>query len=496
MIIPADDKSHIPYPAVLQVPGTSKVPGTYHLVIIPTLSGLARAFSVLNGQCTMIFIARGIIWYGLYLFLVILPLATAIISDPTRVDPSFVTAIGIGAGFIGFSLMSLEFALISRIEAAAEPFGEDSLQLFHNLMGVIALGFVLAHPIFLILSGYPASCWLNPFSSCANIATITAFLSIFILLVLIASSIWRKQLRLRYEVWYVLHGLFALFVIFAALVHIFRIGRYTTTPIMKAVWLLYAVLVLGLIVWYKIWTPLRNWNKRWEVVENRVERGDSRTLVVKPVGHKGFTFSPGQFAWIKTGKTPFGVGQHPISISSNSEEPPDGQVAFTIKNLGDWSGEEIPAIEPGDTVWLDGPHGVFSMDRQQGMGYVLIGGGIGITPLYSMCQTMIERGDVRPVYLFYGGQDWESLTFREELDELSGKMNLQVIYVLSDPPEGWEGETGYINEDILTRYLPKQAKRFIFLICGPPPLMDAMEEALPYLGVPREKVLSERFDMV
>jgi predicted ferric reductase len=214
------------------------------------------------------------------------------------------------------------------------------------------------------------------------------------------------------------------------------------------------------------------------------------------VGHKGFTFSPGQFAWIKTGKTPFGVGQHPISISSNSEEPPDGQVAFTIKNLGDWSGEEIPAIEPGDTVWLDGPHGVFSMDRQQGMGYVLIGGGIGITPLYSMCQTMIERGDVRPVYLFYGGQDWESLTFREELDELSGKMNLQVIYVLSDPPEGWEGETGYINEDILTRYLPKQAKRFIFLICGPPPLMDAMEEALPDLGVPREKVLSERFDMV
>ena len=46
-----------------------------------------------------------------------------------------------GAGFVGFALMSLEFALISRIEPAAEPFGEDSLQLFHNLMGMVALGF-------------------------------------------------------------------------------------------------------------------------------------------------------------------------------------------------------------------------------------------------------------------------------------------------------------------------------------------------------------------
>ena len=43
--------------------------------------------------------------------------------------------IAVGAGFIGFSLLALEFALISRIEAAAQPFGEDSLQLFHNIMG-------------------------------------------------------------------------------------------------------------------------------------------------------------------------------------------------------------------------------------------------------------------------------------------------------------------------------------------------------------------------
>ncbi len=444
----------------------------------------------------MVFIARGIIWYGLYLFLILLPLATAAIANPARVAPPFLPALGIAAGFIGFSLMSLEFALISRIESAAEPFGEDSLQLFHNIMGVTALGFILAHPTLLIVSGYPAHCWLNPFSACANTATITASLSVLALLLLIITSLWRKRLRIRYEFWYTAHGLLALFVVFAALVHIFVLGRFTSTPIMKAIWILYATLVLGLIIWYKVWTPIRNWRNKWQVIENKVERGGARTLTLEPTGHSGFEFMPGQFAWLKTGRTPFGVGQHPISISSSSEEPPNGRVSFTIKNLGDWSGEEVPALVPGDTIWLDGPHGVFSIDRLEAMGYVLVAGGVGITPLYAICQTMADREDIRPVLLFYGGSDLESLTFREELEALQERMNLQLIPVLSDPAEDWDGERGFINEEILTRYLPKQYKRYKYLICGPKPLMDAMEEALPDLGVPRQHILTERFDMV
>jgi NAD(P)H-flavin reductase len=136
------------------------------------------------------------------------------------------------------------------------------------------------------------------------------------------------------------------------------------------------------------------------------------------------------------------------------------------------------------------------MDREQAMGYVFVGGGVGITPLYSMLQTMVKREDVRPVLLFYGGDDLDSLTFREELDELSDQMNLKVIYVLDDPPEGWEGETGYVTGEVMSRYLPKQFKRFVYFICGPGPMMDAMEEVLPELGVPPENVQTERFEMV
>jgi predicted ferric reductase len=441
-------------------------------------------------------IIRGTLWFGLYVFLALLPLGTAIAANPNRTDPPLLLGLAIGAGFVGLSLMALEFALISRVTPAAGAFGEDSLQLFHNLMGVVALGLVLAHPILLVIYGYPATCWLNPFSGCANTATITASLALYVLLALIITSIWRKPLKIRYEIWFVIHGLFALFVVLAAQIHIFVMGRYTSTPLMKTVWLAYTVLIIYLIVWYRIIKPLINWNHKWEVVENREERGDSRTLVLKPVGHPGFSFLPGQFSWLKGGRMPIGPGAHPISMSSNGDMPEDGIVTFTIKNLGDWSGQTVPAMRPGDTLWVDGPYGVFSMDREQAMGYVFIGGGVGITPLYAMLQTMASREDVRPVVLFYGGQDEESLTFREELDALSEQMmNLKVVYVLSDPEEGWSGETGFITGQIMQRYLPQQYKRFMFMICGPKALMDAMEQAIPDLGVPWEHVLTERFDM-
>lgn len=444
----------------------------------------------------MILIVRGIIWYGLYFFLIMLPLLTAALADPARVAQPFLVETAVAAGFVGFSLMALEFALISRINAASQPFGEDSLQLFHNLMGIVALGFVLAHPIMLILSGYPAACWLNPFSSCANLTTIAAFLSVFLLLVLISLSIWRKQLGIKYEHWQFFHGILALIVLGSALIHIFIIGRYTSTPALKLIWLLYSVIVLALITWYKIWTPLKAFNRRWEVVENRPELGDARTLVLKPVNHDGFSFSSGQFAWIKSGRTPFGSGQHPISLSSSGDVEPGGTISFTIKNLGDWSGEEVPALQPGDRVWVDGPYGVFTMEREQAMGYVLVAGGVGITPLHAMLQTMAKREDARPVYLFYGAADSASLTLKKELEKLEERLNLTFVPVLASPEEGWTGEIGFINAEIMGKYVPWQYKWFKYLICGPKPLMDAMEETLPALGVPPENVLTERFDMI
>ena len=99
-------------------------------------------------------------------------------------------------------------------------------------------------------------------------------------------------------------------------------------------------------------------------------------------------------------------------------------------------------MKPGARAWVDGPHGVFTIDREEGAGYGLIGGGVGITPLRAMVLALEERGDVRPVVLFYGVTSEADLTYEEELAELDRRMdNLTVVRVLSKPGDDWAGRT-------------------------------------------------------
>lgn len=89
------------------------------------------------------------------------------------------------------------------------------------------------------------------------------------------------------------------------------------------------------------------------------------------------------------------------------------------------------------------------------------------------------------------------MTFRDELAALEDEMpNLKVVHVLGDPPDGWSGETGRLNAEILRRHLPRQFRRFEFFVCGPNPMMDAMEGALVSIGVSFSRVNTERFDFV
>jgi ferredoxin-NADP reductase len=74
-------------------------------------------------------------------------------------------------------------------------------------------------------------------------------------------------------------------------------------------------------------------------------------------------------------------------------------------------------------------------------------------------------------------------------------MNLNVVHVLQRPPGNWTGETGYVTPELLVRHLPRGYRRFQFFICGPVPMMDAAETAPVELGVPAERVHTERFDM-
>jgi ferredoxin-NADP reductase len=113
-----------------------------------------------------------------------------------------------------------------------------------------------------------------------------------------------------------------------------------------------------------------------------------------------------------------------------------------------------------------------------------------------MLRTLADRQDPRPVVLVYANGDWDRVAFREELEQLGARPGTDVVHVLTNPPPGWSGETGFVTAEVLARHLPPGYRRWQFFICGPGPMMDAAEAALIHLDVPAERVHTERFDMV
>lgn len=421
------------------------------------------------------------------------PLAWMFVNVKLPPRPFYVN-ISDALAFVGLSIMALQFALIARLRPVAAPFGIVILQRFHKEISYVALLFILAHPIILFLANAAYYLPLLILTT-APMRARFAVASVALLLILVGVSVWRRKLKVSYEAWQLTHGMLAVAVVATALVHIDLVGYYTRGFTRATIFDVAALSLVALLIWTRIVTPLVRLRKPWRVVGLKPERARSTTLVLEPEGHDGFTFKPGQFAWMS--RWPVAITQHPFSFSSPTHVETDGRVTVTVKALGDWT-SNVRSLRPGRRVYLDGPHGEFTMDLYQAPGYVFIGGGVGITPLYSMVSTMCVREDVRPAILFYASNDWDSILFREEIEELKLYMpNLKVVYVLQKPPPGWQGERGRLTAQLLYRHLPRrQYNRYEFFICGPNGLMDGMEEALPLIGVPPERIHTERFAMV
>jgi predicted ferric reductase len=281
-------------------------------------------------------------------------------------------------------------------------------------------------------------------------------------------------------------------LVLGALVHIYFVDEYVSSLWKQILWGLMSAAFVSLLVWVRLVKPRRALARPWRLERVVAERGETTTLVLKPPPNVAFAFEPGQFAWFAIGRSPFSMTRHPFSFSSSAERD---EVELAVKALGDFT-SGVGELEPGTTVYVDGPHGVFSIDQDEGPGFGLIAGGVGIAGLISMVRTLADRHDVRPVVLFYANAEWDGVAFREELEQLKDGLDFTVVHLLERPPDGWEGETGYVRREVLSRHLPPGYRRFQFFMCGPDPMMDAAEEALVELGVPPERVHTERFDMV
>ncbi|MEU0497571.1 ferric reductase-like transmembrane domain-containing protein [Mycobacterium sp. NPDC006124] len=434
---------------------------------------------------------RGPLWFGAYVAVVVAPLIFAVIGVVDD-DRGFWREFTVALGFVGLSMMGLQFVLVARVKVVAAPFGEDALVHFHRYMGYLATALILAHPVLLIAvvnADYLER--VNPFT--APWAGRFGTLSILCLLAVIVTSVWRAALRISYEVWQGVHLVLSTVAIVAALVHVELIGHYVNQPWKRVLWVFMTAGFLAVFVWVRIVRPVMRTRRRWTVASVRPERGGVYTVTLQPDGHDGFSFAPGQFGWLSVNRSPFALTQHPFSFSSNGDD--SSALQMSIKELGDFT-RTIRTITPGTRAYVDGPHGVFSPDHYGGPGFVLLGGGVGMGPLMSILRTFATRGERRPCFLFFGMARSDDATFREEIDHLATQLTLTVVYVVEDPPSGWAGEHGRITAETLRRHLPVGHDALQYFICGPGAMQDAMEDVLDSLKVPGAHVHTERFNFV
>ncbi len=434
---------------------------------------------------------RGTLWVAAYLLFVLAPLLALLLGSHPPARP-FWTEFSVAIGYSGLAMMALQFGLTARFRYVTEPWGEDVIYHFHRQISLVAVVLVVAHPVILFIARPELLVLLNSFT--APWRARFAALSTYSLIALVVMAVWRRKLRLRYETWHLLHLILAVAAVGAGIAHMVGWSFYLTDPWKRALWIALTTLSFALLVYVRIIKPMFQLRRPYRISEVRQERGDTWTLVMEPDGHAGFRFRSGQFGWLTVWGSPFKISAHPFSFSSSAMAV-DGRLAMSIRNLGDFT-REIHKVPVGRRVFIDGPYGAFTMGNPADL-HVLIAGGVGITPMISMIRTLADQGDRRPVLLLYGSKSWEEITFREELEVLETRLDLTVVHVLQDPPQGWTGERGFITAALLKRHLPAAYARHEYFICGPSVMMDAIESALgDELKVPISKYHSERYSFV
>ncbi len=429
----------------------------------------------------------GVAWIVAYLLAAAAPLFFAVFNDAPAARGRW-HDFSVSLGFIGLAMFGLQFALSARVQSLTRPFGIDVVIQFHRQIAYVATAFVVAHPALLFLTDAPMGDLLNPVT--APWRARFGMLAIVLLLALVGSSVWRTRLGLSYETWRLLHGILAVLVVAFSLIHVQLVGYYVSQPWKQVLWAAMSIAVVGLLLYVRVVRPLQMRRQPYRIDEV-VDRGAGTWSVqLRPVGHDGLRFRPGQFAWLIVGDHPFGLEQHPFSMSSSADD--HDVVEMTIKSLGDFS-STVGDLPPGTTAYLDGPYGAFSTELNEAQSFLFVVGGIGITPVMSMLRTFADRGDRRPCHLLYGVANLDEVTFADVLAELQQSLDLEVVVVPTEAPDGWSGPSGFIDAELLAEHLPDRRRAVQCFVCGPDVMMDAVEQALEDLDVPLGHVNLERF---
>ncbi len=254
------------------------------------------------------------------------------------------------------------------------------------------------------------------------------------------------------------------------------------------------------------WQGLRS----FKVVQKQLEDAGQSICSFYLAPQDGLTlapFQPGQFLTFQLDLPAPGDGTaSTVRCYSLSDAPDPNHYRISVKRaLAPAGSPHAPGkssnffhdrVEVGSVLKLRAPSGHFYVDRSDAP-VVLIGGGIGITPMLSMLTACLRERPERDVWLFYGARNSREVAWRSQLETLArNHPNFHLQLCWSDPlPADVPGRdfhhSGHIDLELLRRRLP--LKPYHFYICGPTPMLQSLVPALEDWGVPDQRIHFEAF---
>lgn len=236
------------------------------------------------------------------------------------------------------------------------------------------------------------------------------------------------------------------------------------------------------------------------VVDRKVKESDVITsFYLKPQdGQAIASYEPGQYLTVRVKPE----GQEFTHLRHYSLSTAPGQPYYRISVKREDAVEGRPAgvvstylhtrIGEGDVLELSAPAGDFTLDPSSNLPLVLLSGGVGLTPMMSMLETVLQSGAQREIVYIHAARSGKFHAMKEQVAELAQAHDNLRTYTVYETPEAGESsdKTGYIDLAWLKSVAAADSD---FYFCGPVPFMKAVRRALKEWGVPDERIHFEFF---
>lgn len=398
----------------------------------------------------------------------------------------WLTAAGRISGLLCGYACAVLVGLMARVPLLERRIGSDRVARWHAMAGRYTICMLVAHVV-LIIAGYAARDRASFLHETNTVVfhypeVLPATLGTVALCAVGAISARAVRRRVSYEFWYYVH-LLTYGAVFISFGHQITLGaEFTGDPVAKGTWFAMYLSALVLVMWFRVLTPVRlNLRHRLRVESLYQEAPGVWSVVIRGRRLEKLGAEPGQFFRWRFLTSGMWWTSTPYSLSA---PPRSAQLRITVKALGNHS-TSVPRLRPGTWVWAEGPYGALTAGRQTTGQTLLVGAGVGITPLRALFETLPGA-----VTLLYRAHSAEDLVLGGELESIARRRGAKVLYALN----GADGSRPRLSPGVLHGMVPELADHDVYL-CGPSGFVEDMYEALRVAGVPSRRIHHESFEL-